>query len=169
MFGRQTAEEALASVGRILAPLVHADPGRLDARTIADRVATATAAKEAEIAQLLQRCLDEAAEATKFRGRCGELVAERDGLKAEIERLHEENGALLVTLQNRGRLLEKAEARIAELEGMHDRAQPVLEATRLWMLAKPASRASMGALLELQRASRAYHTEQPQKDGGTNA
>ena len=87
MFGRQTAEEALASVGRILAPLVHADPGRLDARTIADRVATATAAKKTEIEQLLQRCLDEAAEATKFRGRCGELVAERDGLKAEIERL----------------------------------------------------------------------------------
>ena len=89
----------------------------------------------------------------------------RKALRAKdgrITRLHS-------AMDDEGKQKREAEARIAELEGMHDRAQPVLEATRLWMLAKPASRASMGALLELQRASRAYHTEQPQKDGGTNA
>ena len=125
MFGRQTAEEALASVGRILAPLVHADPGRLDARTIADRVATATAAKKTEIEQLLQRCLDEAAEATKFRGRCGGLVTERDGLKAKIERLKEENQRLYDELSGFPSALadmehrtQGAEARVAELEGV---------------------------------------------------
>jgi len=50
--------------------------------------------KDAENAQLLQRCLDEAAEATKFRGRCGKLVMERDGLRAEIERLKEQRAEI---------------------------------------------------------------------------
>ncbi len=47
-------------------------------------------------------------------------------------------------------------AQVAELKGKLATAQPVLNAARLWMSAKIGSRESMGALMEMTRATRAY-------------
>ena len=75
----------------------------------------------------------------------GRMERERE-LMAEVKRLKERN-ATLETERNHAK-------------GQMDAAQPVLEAVRLWMLAKVGSRASMGALLVMQRAARAYQAEQ---------